>query len=225
MNATVNKEVLLAPSLLAANHAALGDALLQVARTGLRWAHLDIMDGHFVPNISFGPKTVADLRNLAPDLYFDTHLMLSEPHRYIEAFANAGSNGITVHVEPRYPIRETLRRIRGLGIAAGIALNPETQLDNVYELLEEIDLALVMTVHPGFGGQHFIGSVIEKIVALDKWRRENNAPYRIEVDGGIDATTAQICRRAGADTLVAGTSFFRATDKRAFANAIVAGAM
>lgn len=212
--------LIFAPSLLATNHAALADGLAAIVSAGLRWVHLDIMDGHFVPNISFGPKTVADLRPLAPGLFFDTHLMLDNPHKYIEAFARAGANGLTIHIEPDYDHRATLRLIKSLGIAPGIALNPGTQPEAVRPLLDEVDLVLAMTVHPGFGGQHFIGSVLGKVEILARWRREGGHHYRIEVDGGIGTDTSLFCRNAGADTLVAGTSFFVAEKRAAFIRAL-----
>jgi ribulose-phosphate 3-epimerase len=215
--------LVLAPSLLAGNHAALGEDLAAVVASGLSWVHLDIMDGHFVPNLSFGPKTLADLRPLAPGLYFDTHLMLSNPHKHIEAFIRSGANGLTIHIEPDYDHRETLRIIKSRGLAAGIALNPGTSPEAIRPLLGEVDLVLVMTVHPGFGGQHFIGSVLEKIETLARWRREGGFRYRIEVDGGIGTDTGLACRNAGADTLVAGTSFFKASDKPAFIRALRPG--
>jgi ribulose-phosphate 3-epimerase len=215
--------LILAPSLLAGNHAALGEGLAVVVAAGLSWVHLDIMDGHFVPNLSFGPKAVADLRPLAPALYFDTHLMLSEPHKYIEAFASAGANGLTIHIEPQYPHLETLRRIRSLGIAPGIALNPGTPPETVRPYLGEVDLVLAMTVQPGFGGQRFIGSVLEKIEVLARWRKEGGHNYRIEVDGGIGTDTSRACRDAGTDTFVAGTSFFTASDKPSFIREICGG--
>ena len=207
--------IIIAPSLLAGNHAALAESLILVERHGLPWVHMDIMDGHFVPNLSFGPRTLTDLRK-GTKLYFDTHLMLTEPHRYVDAFADAGAQGITIHIEPDFPHLETLRRIRERGLVPGIALNPETSLERVLPLLGEVGLVLAMTVHPGFGGQHFIRAVIKKIQTLRKWRDAQGLRFRIEVDGGITAETGLDCLYAGADTLVTGTSFFKATDKAAF---------
>ncbi|MDR2863163.1 MAG: ribulose-phosphate 3-epimerase [Puniceicoccales bacterium] len=205
----------LAPSLLAGNHATLAGSLAAVESAGLGWVHLDIMDGHFVPNLSFGPQTLADLRPHSP-LFFDTHLMLSEPHRYIGVFARAGAQRISIHVEPDYPHLETLREIRALGLSAGIALNPDTPVERAYPFLEEVDLVLVMTVHPGFGGQAFIPETLDKIKQLAAWRHKTGATWRIEADGGVTVKTGLECRRAGADTLVVGTSFFKAPDKAAF---------
>jgi ribulose-phosphate 3-epimerase len=174
------------------------------------------MDAHFVPNLSFGPQTLAALRPLAPDLYFDTHLMLDQPQNYIAPFASAGANGITLHIEPPCPHRETLLLIRELGLRAGIALNPDTPPEAVRPFLDIIDLVLVMTVHPGFGGQSFIKSTLSKIATLARWRAETNAAWRLEVDGGITLENTPTVRRAGADTLVTGTAFFHAPDKTAF---------
>ncbi len=212
---------LLAPSLLAGDHGALRSSLAIVEQAGLAWIHLDIMDGHFVPNLSFGPQTLTALR---PDsrLFFDTHLMLSEPHRYIEPFAKAGAENITIHIEPDYPHLATLHHIKSLGLQAGIALNPDTPADSIRHLLGEVDLVLAMTVFPGFGGQSFITSVLEKIQILARWRAELGLSFRIEVDGGINIETGLACRRAGADTLVAGTSFFKAADKAQFLRDILA---
>jgi len=202
--------------MLAANHAALREGLSQVAGQPIDWLHLDIMDGHFVPNLSFGPQTVADLRPLAPDLFFDTHLMLSRPDLMVDAFIEAGSDQVTIHVEPFYPIRETLRVTRERGIKAGLALNPGTPLERALPFLEEIDLLLLMTVQPGFGGQSFRKEVLEKIREADQLRKTKDLPFRIEVDGGVDAQTAPLCREAGADTFVCGTAFFKAPDPEAF---------
>ena len=206
----------LAPSILAANHAALGEGLEAILGLPVEWLHLDIMDGHFVPNLSFGPKTVEDLRPLAPNLFFDTHLMLARPDLMFDAFAAAGSDQITIHAEPFYPIRETLHRIRGKGLRAGLALNPGTPLERALPFLEEIDLLLLMTVQPGFGGQSFREEVLPKIEAAAEQRRKKGLDFRIEVDGGVDLGTAPRCAAAGADTFVCGTAFFKAEDRAVF---------
>lgn len=208
---------ILAPSILAADHAALAEGLETVRASGLSWIHLDIMDGNFVPNISFGPGVVKALRKRDSALFFDTHLMLARPDRYVEKFAEAGADLITVHVEPDFPKIETLVRIRALGKQAGISLNPDTAVEEVLPLLDEVNLVLVMSVFPGFGGQKFIADVLPKIETLAAWRERSGGNWRIEVDGGVDANTAPRCLAAGADTLVAGTAFFKAPDKAAFA--------
>jgi ribulose-phosphate 3-epimerase len=172
-----------------------------------------------VPNLSFGPETFAALRRAGLKLFFDTHLMLSEPHRYIEAFAKAGSNLISIHIEPAYDHAATLARIKALGCQCGIVLNPGTPASEVEHLLPQVDLVLVMTVQPGFGGQPFRRDMLPKLTQLYTWRRERKLLFRLEVDGGIDVATATECRAAGADTFVAGTSFFKASDKTAFATA------
>jgi ribulose-phosphate 3-epimerase len=210
---------LLAPSLLAGDHANLAASARLVSDTGLAWLHCDIMDGHFVPNLSFGPETFAALRRSGSKLFFDTHLMLSEPHRYIEAFAKSGSNLISIHIEPAYDHTATLARIRDLGCQNGIVLNPATPVSAVEPFLAQVDLVLVMTVQPGFGGQSFRRDMLPKLTQLAAWRRERNLSFRLEVDGGIDLATGAECRAAGADTFVAGTSFFKAPDKASFAAA------
>ncbi|MDR1010417.1 MAG: ribulose-phosphate 3-epimerase [Opitutaceae bacterium] len=211
---------ILAPSILAADHAnlAAGTAAVEnLARPReLAWIHLDIMDGHFVPNLSFGPQTVAALRKNSR-LFFDTHLMLDNPHLYIEAFAKAGADLISIHIEPRYDHAATLARIRALGCKNGIVLNPGTPASAIEPHLAGVDLVLAMTVQPGFGGQSFRRDVLPKIAQIDAWRRERSLAFRLEVDGGIDLGTAAECRAAGTDTFVAGTSFFNAPDRAAFA--------
>lgn len=202
----------LSPSILASNQANLLEGLRTVENEGLSWIHLDIMDGHFVPNLTFGPQAVADLRKDSK-LYFDTHLMLDNPHLFIEPFVKAGANNITIHVEPNYPIAETLQHIRDLGCHCGIALNPGTPIDSVEPYIDQVDIVLVMTVQPGFGGQSFRPAMLEKIKILNDWRTQRALNYRIEVDGGINLETGKQCLEAGTDTFVIGTAFYRENDK------------
>jgi ribulose-phosphate 3-epimerase len=211
---------ILAPSLLASDHAHLADGAALVERLPIPWLHLDIMDGHFVPNLSFGPETLAALRRAGVKLFFDTHLMLSEPHKFVEAFAEAGADRLSIHIEPDYDVIGTLARIRELRRHAGIVLNPGTPASAVEGLLAQVDLVLVMTVQPGFGGQAFRRDQLAKIAQIHAWREERNLQFRIEVDGGIDLATAAECRAEGADTFVVGTSFFQAPDQAAFAAGI-----
>lgn len=212
---SANKKIL-SPSILAADHAALAEGLEVVVENKLEWIHLDIMDGNFVPNISFGPQVVRDLRKRNDTLFFDTHLMLARPDKYIEKFITAGSQLVTIHFEPEYDVAGTLKRIRELGCQAGISLNPDTPVERIFPHLEAVDLVLVMSVFPGFGGQSFIESVLPKIETLAREREARGQNFRIEVDGGVDTRTAPLCLAAGADTLVAGTAFFKAVDKPAF---------
>jgi len=206
---------ILAPSILAGNHANLSESLKIIEDSGAPWVHLDIMDGHFVPNLSFGPKVVADLRKISK-LFFDTHLMLDNPQKFIEPFAKAGSNNLTIHVEPDYDIKGTLKEIRKLGCTCGLSLNPGTAVESLLPYLNDIDLVLVMSVQPGYGGQEFREDVLEKIGKISEWKTEKNLDFRIEVDGGIDQETAKLCYAQGADTFVSGTAFFKAKDKKDF---------
>ncbi|GAB1487787.1 ribulose-phosphate 3-epimerase [Opitutaceae bacterium] len=206
---------ILAPSLLAGDHANLAASTASVERLGVSWMHIDIMDGHFVPNLTFGPQTVAALRPQSK-LFFDTHLMLDEPQRYVEAFAKAGSDLISIHIEPSYDHVATLAQIRALGCKNGIVLNPGTPASAIEHLLEQVDLVLVMTVQPGFGGQPFRADMLPKIEQIHRWRTDRKLTFRLEVDGGVELATGLQCRHAGADTFVAGTSFFRAADQAAF---------
>jgi len=211
--------VVVAPSLLAADHGAFAEGLAAVEKAGLGWIHLDIMDGHFVPNLSFGPQVVAALRPRS-HLHFDTHLMLLHPDRYVEAFAKAGADRITVHAEADHDIARTLARIRELGCAAGIAINPDGDPSAVAPHLGAVDLVLCMTVFPGFGGQALIPAALGNVRGVAAERARRGLSFRIEVDGGVTPETAAACREAGADTLVAGTSFFRAPDPAAAARAM-----
>ena len=209
-----------APSLLAGDHAHLAASAQTAAQAGATWLHLDIMDGHFAPNLTFGPETLAALRRAGSTLYFDTHLMLQEPQKFIESFAKAGANSISIHIEPVYDHRRTLTRIRKLGCQCGLVLNPGTSATAVAPLLDLVDLVLVMTVQPGFGGQAFRRDMLPKLEQLGQWRKERDLKFRLEVDGGIDLETARECRAAGADTFVTGTAFFAAPDPAAFVSAI-----
>lgn len=210
---------ILAPSLLAGDHGNLAASVRTVEDLGLQWLHVDIMDAHFVPNLSFGPQTVAALRPRSK-LHFDTHLMLDEPHRYLEPFAKAGSDRISIHIEPDYDHRAALAKIRDLGCRCGLVLNPPTPVESIQPFLADVDLVLVMTVQPGFGGQSFQPAMLTKIRTIDQWRRERGLGFRLEVDGGIDLVTGRQCREAGADTFVAGTSFFSTADKAGFAGTV-----
>jgi ribulose-phosphate 3-epimerase len=207
---------ILVPSILAGNHACLAESAAMVERLGLPWIHIDIMDGHFAPNLTFGPGTVAALRP-SSKLFFDVHLMLDEPHRYVEAFAKAGANQISVHIEPAYDHAGTLAHIHALGCQNGIVLNPGTPAEAIEPLLGAVDLVLVMTVQPGFGGQAFRCDMLPKIARIAGWRRDRGLDFRLEVDGGIDLATAAECRAVDTDTFVAGTSFFGAADPTGFA--------
>ncbi|HEY2328324.1 MAG TPA: ribulose-phosphate 3-epimerase [Verrucomicrobiae bacterium] len=202
--------MIIAPSLLAADFTRFGREAERAARSGADWLHLDIMDGQFVPNISFGPAVVAAVRPHAKNLFFDVHLMCGKPEILLEPFVKAGADQIIVHVELGEKVPQLLWKIKSLGKKVGLAVNPPTAITAAQPYLDQIDLLLVMTVNPGFGGQSFIHECLPKIQQADAWRRERKLNYRVEVDGGITNQTAAECARAGADTFVAGTSLFGA---------------
>ncbi|UAT31773.1 ribulose-phosphate 3-epimerase [Bacillus badius] len=205
--------VKIAPSILSANFAKLGEEIKEVEAGGADWIHVDVMDGHFVPNITIGPLIVEAVRPVTT-LPLDVHLMIENPDLYIEAFAKAGADYITVHAEACPHLHRTIQLIRSFGVKPGIVLNPATPASVLEYIIEDIDLVLLMTVNPGFGGQSFIHSVVPKIQEVKQMITEKGLDVLIEIDGGVNTETAKLCTDAGADVLVAGSAVYNKADRK-----------
>ncbi|MCD6236863.1 MAG: ribulose-phosphate 3-epimerase [Thermoplasmata archaeon] len=200
--------VIVSPSILSADFSRLEEEIKAVEKAGAEWLHIDVMDGHFVPNITIGPPVVKSIRKVT-DMFFDVHLMIENPDKYVKPFADAGADGITFHIESNADPMRTIEMIKNAGCKAGISLNPPTPIDRIRDLISYVDLVLVMSVNPGFSGQKFIPDVVQKIEWLRKQIDKNNYKILIEVDGGVNKETGEIAKKAGADVLVAGNFVFK----------------
>ena len=208
---------ILAPSILSADYMRFADDIAQAKKDGAKWLHVDIMDGHFVPNLSFGYSWVKAMRKVT-DLTLDVHLMIDTPIKYAEEFCKAGADYLTIHVEADTPenIKKTLELIRSMGVKPGVVVKPKTPAEAVAPYLEMVDLVLVMTVEPGFGGQKFMADMMPKVKQLRKMIDEVNPQCHLEVDGGVDLVTCEVCKENGANVFVAGSAFFGSADRAGF---------
>jgi len=202
---------IIAPSLLAADFGRIKEETTRAIHSGGDWMHLDVMDGHFVDNISFGPAIIQAIHE-TNDVFLDVHLMISRPDHYLQRFVEAGADMITVHLEAEHDVAETLKRTRAAGCKAGLAINPATPFEGTVPFLDQVDMLLIMTVVPGFGGQSFMHETMAKVEAAVAYREEHGLAYHIQVDGGVDITTAPVAAAAGANVFVAGSSTFKAPD-------------
>ena len=205
------KNIQISPSILSADFSQLGSEIKRLEDGGADMIHVDVMDGHFVPNLTIGPPVIKALRKQC-SIKFDVHLMISPVHKYIEDYAEAGADIITIHPEATDNLEETIKKIKSLNKKVGVSLNPESKVDLIKDLLDEIDLVLIMSVNPGFGGQKFIPEVLEKIKELKKIQTEENINFDIEIDGGINFDNCQTAIKAGANILVSGTTVFKSNN-------------
>ena len=205
------KKIKISPSILSADFSQLGNEIKRLEEAGADMIHVDVMDGHFVPNLTIGPPVIKSLRKYT-NLIFDVHLMISPVHKYIKDFADAGANIITIHPEATENLKESIDLIRSLNIKVGVSLNPNSEIDLIKDTLKDIDLVLIMSVHPGFGGQKFIPDVIKKIEKLKLIKNEKNLNFDIEVDGGINFENSKSVIKAGANILVSGTTIFKSNN-------------
>ncbi|MBD7936767.1 MULTISPECIES: ribulose-phosphate 3-epimerase [Cytobacillus] len=205
--------VKIAPSILSADFSRLGEEILDVERGGADYIHVDVMDGHFVPNITIGPLIVEAIRPIT-NLPLDVHLMIENPDQYIPSFASAGADIITVHAEACKHLHRTIHLIKSLGVKAGVVINPATPVEAIKHVITDVDMVLLMTVNPGFGGQSFIENVLPKIAEVKEWSKTCNPSLEIEVDGGVNEETAKRCIAAGANVLVAGSAVYNKQDRK-----------
>ncbi|NHC39565.1 ribulose-phosphate 3-epimerase [Bacillus sp. MM2020_1] len=203
--------VKIAPSILSADFSKLGEEIIAVEKNGADYIHVDVMDGHFVPNITIGPLIVEAIRPITK-LPLDVHLMIENPDQYIEAFAKAGADYITVHVEACRHLHRTIQNIKSFGIKAGVVLNPATPVESIQHIIGDIDMVLLMSVNPGFGGQKFIPEVLPKIKKVKEMAEQKGLDIEIEIDGGVNSETAKLCVEAGATVLVAGSAIYNQED-------------
>ena len=216
----MERDIIIAPSVLSADFSDIRGALADIKASGTKWVHLDVMDGNFVPVITFGTKFIADIRPHS-ELFFDTHLMVNEPARYVEEFANAGSDSITVHVEACKDVKATLELIKAQHVDCGITLKPATPVSAIEPYLDMVDLVLVMSVEPGFGGQGLIPETLDKVRKLVEFRGDRK--YRISIDGGVNRKTIKDVFASGVDVAVTGSAFFNDKDKKSFVQSMSKG--